>query len=297
MHTDLTLVVLAAGMGSRYGGLKQVDGFGPSQETILEYSVWDAIKAGFTHVVFVIREEFAERFQEHIWKKVQQHITVSYAYQDLTSLVPPGFTVDHRLKPWGTAHAVLVAKDFISTPFGVINADDYYGVDGYHQLAHFLKHIDTPLHMAMVGYVLKNTLSQYGAVNRWVCTVENNSLVSIEECLQIERENDLYSRDATGRQISNESIVSMNFWWFHHDIISHFEQQFTQFLNSQGQDPKKEWYIPSVVDTLIHTQQATCTVLTSQDHRCGVTYPEDKPQVLTMLSELVQQWVYPTPLW
>lgn len=297
MNQDLTLLVLAAGIWSRYGGLKQVDSFGPQGETLLEYSVYDAIKAWFTKVVFVIRKEFAEVFEQQVGNKLKEHIEVIYVYQEMNSLVPDEFDVSHRLKPRGTAHAVLVAKDVLTSPFAVINADDYYGASGYRQIANFLKENKDPTRFALVGYVLEKTLSEHGSVNRGICTIENNELVSIEECLGLSRVDQRAIQDQAGRVHSPDAIVSMNFWWFHHEILSAFETSFSLFLDEFGTDPKKELYIPTVCDDLIKNNQGMCEVLISRDYRCGVTYPEDKPFVAGLLRKFIETNAYPTKLW
>lgn len=296
MHQDLTLLVLAAGMWSRYGGLKQVDNFGPQGETLLEYSVYDAMKAWFTKVVFVIREEFAELFQQHVGDKLKDHITVEYVYQDITSLVPQGFDTSHRMKPRGTAHAVLVAKDHLTTPFAVINADDYYGARSYHQIANFLRNNEDPTRFSLVGYVLEKTLSENGSVNRGVCTVEDNHLVSIEEHLGIIRKDQRAIQDQNGKVLSPDTIVSMNFFGFHPVLLQEFEEQFALFLQEHWTDPKKEFYIPMVCDTLISQGKSVCDVLISQDYRCGVTYPDDKPYVAGLLRKFIEANTYPAKL-
>lgn len=297
MNQELTLLVLAAGMWSRYGGLKQVDNFGPQGETLLEYSVYDAIKAWFTKVVFVIREEFSDLFEQHIGNKLKDHIVVEYVYQDINSLVPEGFDTSHRVKPRGTAHAVLVAKEHLQTPFAVINADDYYGAGSYHQIASFLENNEDSTRFALVGYVLEKTLSENGAVNRWVCTIEDNHLVSIEEHLGIIRKDQRAIQDQNGKVLSPDTIVSMNFFWFHPAVLVEFEQQFNLFVKEYWSDPKKEFYIPTVCDTLISQDKSVCDILISQDYRCGVTYPDDKPYVAGLLRKFVEINAYPSKLW
>ena len=297
MNQDLTLLVLAAGMWSRYGGLKQVDNFGPQGETLLEYSVYDAIKAWFTKVVFVIRQEFAELFEEHVGNKLKDHIAVEYVYQDINSYIPERYATSHRLKPRGTGHAVLVAKGHLKTPFAVINADDYYGARSYLQMANFLKTNEDPTRFSLVGYVLEKTLSENGAVNRGVCTVEDNHLVSIEEHLWIIRKDQRAIQDQNGKVLSPDTVVSMNFFGFHPEILKDFEQQFNLFLEEHWTDPKKEFYIPLVCDALISQGKYVCDILISQDYRCGVTYPDDKPYVAGLLRKFIESNTYPAKLW
>ena len=293
-----TLLILAAWLGSRYGGnvLKQMDHFWPNQETLLEYSVYDALRAGFGKVVFVIRESFAETFKKEIGSKFDKQIPVEYVYQDMESCIPDGFSVQHREKPRGTGHAVLVAKDVIDTPFVVINADDYYGVDAYQQMFHYLTHQDNTQECAMVWYILKNTLSPYGSVNRGVCRVDEHGVLhSVVEHLKLKHGDDGVIRDMHGDEIHDESIVSMNFWWFHPSIFWYIEKLFREFLEKQGMDPTYEFFIPSVVNNFIH-EGGVCRVMISEDNRCGVTYPDDKVYVQETLSRLIDRWVYNTPL-
>jgi len=299
-----TLLVLAAGMGSRYGGLKQMDPMGPNGETVLDYSVYDAIRAGFGRVVFIIREDFADAFKQGVGARFADRIQVDYAFQSLEDL-PEGFSIpDARNKPWGTAHAVRAARDLVRDSFAVINADDFYGRDAYQKAAAFLQdsgqnhHI---AHYAMVGYPLVNTLSDHGDVNRGICTRnEEGLLTGVEEYVKIEREADGIVRgnalDGTRRQVCEVSPVSMNFWAFSHDFITHLETEFTEFLTNFGQLEKSECYIPTVVDALIRAGKADCMVLNTTSHWFGVTYPDDKQHVVASIRKLIETGEYPEDL-
>ncbi|WP_269524466.1 nucleotidyltransferase family protein [Coraliomargarita parva] len=300
--TQPTLLVLAAGMGSRYGGLKQLDPMGPNGETVLDYSVFDAIRAGFGKVVFVIRKDFAEAFKQTVGDKFRDRIEVAYAYQDLSDL-PEGFSLpDGREKPWGTAHAVRAARAEIETPFAVINADDFYGSDAYLQLArHFESSTGEPeLRTCMVGYPLINTLSEHGTVNRGICRVQNGALQSVEEHCGIAAlpDGSIEGLDLAGHKVGipADSIVSMNFWGFTPAIFASIEAQFVEFLEKRAQEPKSECYIPSIVDNLIRSEQTECKVLTSSGTWFGVTYPEDKPFVQAAIRQRIQDGDYPERL-
>ena len=297
-----TLLILAAGMGSRYGGLKQLDPMGPNSETVLDYSVYDAIEAGFGKVVFVIRKDFFAAFKAAVGDKFKARIEVAYAFQELSDL-PAGFAVPTgREKPWGTAHAVRAARNEIDTPFAVINADDFYGRDAYRQIAdYFSRQADAPeLRSCMVGYPLKNTLSEHGTVNRGICLVEAGSLKGVEEHTEIKQ---LADSGVAGLNLAGETvsipegaIVSMNFWGFTPALFTSLEAYFTDFLQARGQEMKSECYIPSVVDHLIQSEQTDCVVLQTEGTWFGVTYPEDKPVVQAKIQALVKQGIYPTKL-
>ena len=297
-----TLVILAAGMGSRYGSLKQVDPVGPSGETILEYSVFDAIRAGFGKVVFVIRRDIENDFKEVFINKLQKHIEVDYVFQEI-DMVPAGIKVPaERVKPWGTGHAVLVAASKVKEPFAVINADDYYGADAFKKLATYLSSLNnTETTYSMVGFDLDNTLSEFGQVSRGVCNVNSAStLISVTERTQIGRDSKgVAYKDAAGNPvyISDKSIVSMNFWGFTPTFFGQLEKQFQAFIADNFTNPKAEFYLPFVVDELIQTKQASVKVLHSADKWFGVTYKEDKPLVVAKVKELADKGVYPQPLW
>jgi len=298
-----TLVILAAGMGSRYGGLKQMDPMGPHGETVLDYSVYDAIRAGFGRVLFVIREDFAEAFQHGVGSRFADRIQVDYVFQKLDDL-PAGFNVpEGRAKPWGTAHAVRTARHAINGHFAVINADDFYGRDAYFRAVAFFNSLPphTTNEMAMVGYPLENTLSDHGHVNRGICkTDENGFLTYVEEYLNIERENDDQVRgdalDGKRHVVPPGTLVSMNFWTFGPSFFSQLEEAFTRFLRESGTQMKSECYIPTVVDQLIHAGHAQCLVLQSDSPWFGVTYPDDKPYVVQSIAKLIALGDYPEQL-
>lgn len=301
---SLTLLILAAGMGSRYGGLKQMDPMGPNGETVLDYSVYDAIRAGFTRVIFIIRKDFAETFENHIGSRFAGKIIVEYAYQSLDDL-PAGFTApSHRVKPWGTSHAIRAARHLIDGPFAVINADDFYGRDAYAQASKFLQVTpmdETKAHHAMVGYNLRNTLSDHGDVNRGICRCDSHGfLQSVEEVVKIERETDSVIRgtalDGSRKTLEENSLVSMNFWAFQPSFLAHLEHHFIHFLERHGHEEKSECYIPSVVDELIQQGWADCQVLETSSSWFGVTYPEDKAHVVASINQLIAAGDYPASL-
>jgi len=299
-----TLLVLAAGMGSRYGGLKQMDPMGPNGETVLDYSVYDAIRAGFGRVVFIIREDFADAFKQGVGARFADRIQVDYAFQKLDDL-PQGFSVpEGRVKPWGTSHAVRAARDIVKEPFSVINADDFYGADSYQRAAAFFAETSSPdgkSHYAMVGYPLKNTLSDHGDVNRGICQIDANRLLTdVEEYVKIEREADGICRgealDGIRKPVDEENPVSMNFWAFTPDFFTHLEEAFIDFLKENGSKEKSECYIPTIVDTLIRAGKADCRVLETSSHWFGVTYPEDKAHVVESIATLIETGDYPAQL-
>lgn len=303
MVNSPALVVLAAGMGSRYGGLKQMDPMGPNGETVLDYSVFDAIRAGFSKVIFVIREDFAEAFKTTVGARFTDKIEVAYAFQKLDDL-PSGFSVpEGREKPWGTSHAILAARDEIDRPFAVINADDFYGADAYQQAASFLQD-DAPedgkAHYALVGYHMVNTLSDHGAVNRGICQIENGLLQGVEEVVEISRKDSdqIEGRGIDGKAclIDENVVVSMNLWAFPVSFIAELQDHFVNFLVEHGTKEKSECYIPTAVDDLIHRKIADCHVLETSSSWFGVTYPQDKPHVVESIKRLVDSGDYPTPL-
>jgi len=295
-----TLLVLAAGMGSRYGGLKQMDPMGPNGETVLDYSVFDAIRAGFGKVVFIIREDFAEAFKQGIGSRFASRIEVDYAYQKLDDLPAPFTVPEGRSKPWGTAHAVRAARTLVNEPFAVINADDFYGQDSYQVAAAFLREA-SPGHYAMVGYPLENTLSDHGEVNRGICSRDGADLLTnVEEYVNISRDEDGLVRgtalDGSRKPITDGTPVSMNFWAFTPDFFSHLETHFNEFLVNQGSGGKTECYIPTVVDDLIRSGAADCRVLETSSHWFGVTYPDDKPHVVASINKLIAAGEYPNAI-
>lgn len=297
-----TLLILAAGMGSRYGGLKQIDPMGPNGETVLDYSVFDAIRAGFGKVVFVIRRDFADAFKTAVGDKFRDRIEVAYAFQELHDL-PEGFTIPvGREKPWGTAHAVRAARNDIDSPFAVINADDFYGQDAYQQLAdYFNQSNDEPeLRTCMVGYLLENTLSEHGSVNRGLCLVEDGFLKGVEEHTVIAKGEDGIVRGSnlTNQRvnIAADAIVSMNFWGFTPALFASLEAHFVEFLGKHGSEMKSECYIPTVIDELIQSEQTDCAVIETSGSWFGVTYPDDKPFVQSSIQTLIASGEYPANL-
>ena len=294
-----TLVILAAGMGSRYGGLKQIDGVGPNEEPIIEYSIYDAIRAGFGKVVFIIRHDIEAAFKEVFAGKFEDKIEVDYVFQEADSFVPAGTDTAYREKPWGTAHAMLVAAPAVNEPFAVINADDYYGVEAFRTIHKFLTEDCTPEQHAMVGYILRNTLSEHGTVNRGVATAEEGYLSGIIERLKIGYRDGGVSflLDDEAHDLHIDSIVSMNFWGFHPAIFDQTEKMFHDFVADTAGQPRAEFLIPEVVDELIKSVQAKVRVLTSEDRWYGVTYKEDKPMVVDAFKQLLAKNTYPQQLW
>jgi len=301
METLPTLVILAAGMGSRYGGLKQLDPMGPNGETVLDYSVFDALQAGFKQIVFVIRRDIEEDFRTTIGARYSKSINIRYAFQDLEDL-PDGFSVPHgRTRPWGTGHAVRSARHFIKGPFAVINADDFYGNDAYHILARqFQKDVNNKSGMYMVGYSLSNTLSPHGAVNRGLCSEEEGKLLSVREITGISRKDDGsvcgHSEDGDELTMADNALVSMNFWGFNENLFPLLEEHFVEFLKNRGTEERSEFYLSTLVDTLLQLNQASCSLLSTTASWFGVTYPDDKPRVQDSLQELVKAGQYPSPL-
>lgn len=296
-----SLVVLAAGVGSRYGGLKQIDKLGPNGETIIDYSVYDAYKAGFGKVVFVIRKSIEADFKEAIADKYSGKIEVDYVLQELDK-TPFAFDVSHRQKPWGTGHAVLMAAEKVNEVFAVINGDDFYGSDAFKQMADFLiENANETAKFSMVGYFLKNTLSENGFVSRGVCkTDEKGKLTDVNEHTKIQEINgEIVFEDENGKQkpLDKNSLVSMNFWGFTPDLFPKLNQLFIDFLKENAQNEKSEFYIPFAVNDLIKANKATAQVLSSTASWFGVTYREDREMVVNSLKKLHQDKVYPTPLW
>ena len=294
-----TLLIMAAGMGSRYGGLKQLDPVGPNGETLLEYSIFDAIQAGFGQVVFVIRRDFEAAFKEQVGSKFTDRINVEYAFQALEDL-PEGFTVpEGRTKPWGTGQAVLSAKALIKEPFCVQNADDFYGTAAYQTIAdgfQALKDSDS----CMVGYRLKNTLSPFGSVSRGVCTITDGYLAEVNERTEIitnESGTIQYIEDGEATDMTGNEIVSMNFWGFAPEFFQTLEEKFIEFLQAKGGELKSEWYIPDIVTSMMANGETRIKILSSDAQWFGVTYPEDRPQVVEALKTMHEAGTYPSKLW
>lgn len=300
-----TLLILAAGMGSRYGGVKQLDQFGPHGETIIDYSLFDAIRAGFGKVVFIIREELRADFEEIFLPKLQGKIQVDFAIQALGSYVPVELGAVERTKPWGTGHAVLCAKDHTQTPFAVINADDFYGYQAFELISQFLQTDTDDQLQAMVAYEVKNTLSENGSVSRGVCEVnESGNLMSVIERTKIyEQEGDpagsriVFEEADELTQLAPNTPVSMNFWGFKPSVFPLIQKQFESYAVANIDSPKAEFYIPTVMTNLIQTNTGHCKVFRSQSAWFGVTYPEDKPTVQAALNALHAEGAYPDRLW
>jgi UTP-glucose-1-phosphate uridylyltransferase len=290
-----TLLILAAGMGSRYGGLKQMDELGPSGESIIDYSIYDAIQAGFGKVVFVIRESFAEAFRERFEPRLKGRIQMDFVYQELNKL-PEGFTVPQgREKPWGTGHAMLMAKEAIHEPFAIINADDFY-----RQAADFIASNKADNEYAMLGYALKNTLSEHGTVSRGVCEADSqNNLTKIVERTKIGWENNhiYFYEDENKTELTGEEPVSMNFWIFKPSFFNHLETGFKDFLKEKGSELKSEFYFNAMADRLIKEDKATTKIINTQARWFGITYREDRPMVQESLNALIQKGIYPEKLW
>jgi UTP-glucose-1-phosphate uridylyltransferase len=284
---ELTLVVLAAGMGSRYGGLKQLEPVGPSGEIILDYSVSDAIKAGFNKVVFVIRRGMLELFQDVVGSRYEGLMAVEYAFQELEPLPGGRVSPPGREKPWGTGHAVLASRSVVRGPFAVINADDYYGPSGFIELAAFLQSA-TSSQYAMVGYRLDQTLSDNGSVSRGICRADNHGyLISITERTAISRTaRGIMAEGTPPIQLDGSEPTSMNFWGFMPDLFDHLERLFDEFLEENGNDPKAEFYLPAAVSSLIGTGDAKVRLHSSSDPWFGLTYPEDRPMVVEALAAI-----------
>jgi NDP-sugar pyrophosphorylase family protein len=285
-----TLLVLAAGMGSRYGGLKQIDPVGPSGETVLDYGVYDAIRAGFTRVVFVIRKEFESEFRTKVTAKYSGRIAVDFVFQSTADL-PEGFSVPAaREKPWGTGHAVWCARNAVNGSFAVINADDFYGASSYAQLSAFLARAQGA-RFAIVGFKLSNTLSENGTVSRGICSESGQFLASIREDKAIAR-----SDVGPGGRLTGEERVSMNFWGFTPEVFAGLDWGLRAFLTAAGSDPKAEFYLPSAISDMIKAGSATVEVIPSAESWFGITYKEDKGRVTSAIEVLVKDGTYPKSL-
>ncbi len=295
-----TLLILAAGMASRYGSMKQTEGFGPSGETIMDYSIYDAIRAGFGKVVFIIRKDFAEGFKASFEPKLAGKIKTEYVYQEMGSYlngleVPAG-----RTKPWGTGHAVLCAKEVVKEPFAVINADDYYGVDAFVKAAGFLNTACNEKHYAIIGYELERTLSDHGSVSRGVCQVDaEQNLVSIKERTKIYKENGVITYEDEGGKYSvpSDSSVSMNFWCFDPALFASTEKLFLNFVKDNTENIKAEFFIPIIAEDFMENGDGHISVIPTSSQWFGVTYKEDAPVVKASVDKLVADKIYPPSLW
>lgn len=306
MSQSPTLIVMAAGIGSRYGGLKQVDPIGPNEEIILDYAIFDALRAGFGKVVFLIRKDIEEVFREKIGRTIERHVPTVYAFQDIHN-VPTGFSVPpERVKPWGTGHAVLSCKGLVNEPFAVINADDYYGPGAFQTLADYLKNAcdppGGPYDYSMVGYILCNTLSEHGTVARGVCTMTpDNYLSGVTERTRIQEIEGQVRYTENGVDwipISADTIVSMNMFGFTPSFFDELEKHFPLFLQrNAGNLLKAEFFLPSVVNQLLEENKASVRVLPTQEKWFGVTYPEDRLYVQQAIGDLIRRGVYPQNLW
>lgn len=296
-----TLVIMAAGMASRYGSMKQIQQFGPGGETIMDYSIYDAIKAGFKKVVFIIRKDFADDFKSIFEPKLKGKVETRYVFQEMDKYIN-GYSVPaDRKKPWGTSHAILCAKEAVNEPFAVINADDFYGADAFKKAAGFLKNECSPNVYAIIGYQLANTLSENGTVSRGVCEVNSEgNLIGIKERLKISRQNGvMIDEESEDRKVELPEAVkaSMNFWCFHPSVFEFIETGFTQFLKENIDNPKAEYLIPFTADQWIKANKGVIKVIPTSSKWFGVTYKEDAPVVQRSLNELVQQNEYPGSLW
>ncbi len=295
-----TLLILAAGMASRYGSMKQTQGFGPSGETIMEYSIYDAIQAGFGKVVFIIRKDFAESFKANFEPKLHGKIKTEYVYQEMDSFLNGQTIPEGRTKPWGTGHAVLCAADAVKEPFAVINADDFYGSDAFVKAASFLKSECTAEKYSIIGYELAKTLSEHGTVSRGVCQVDdNNNLVSIKERTKIYREADkiVFEEEDGKHEVPFNSSVSMNFWCFHPALFASTQQLFTSFVKENNLNIKAEFFIPILAEDFMHNHGGHIKVIPCSSQWFGVTYKEDAPVVKASVDALVAAGEYPQSLW
>jgi NDP-sugar pyrophosphorylase family protein len=296
-----TLLILAAGMASRYGSMKQIQSFGPGGETIMDYSIYDAIRAGFKKVVFIIRKDFAKDFQNIFEDRLKGKVEIGYVYQDLHAFVGDHQVPAERTKPWGTAHAVLCAKDTVREPFAVINADDFYGRDAFDKAYKFLTGEVDDKTYSIIGYELLKTLSDNGTVNRGVCQVDDQgNLTGIAERLNISKKADgkiICDDDQEPKELPVDSKVSMNFWCFSTSIFEYSQKLFAEFLAENINAPKAEFFIPIVADKFINDGTGKIMVIPTSSQWFGVTYKEDAPDVKASLNKLVDAGEYPHSLW
>jgi dTDP-glucose pyrophosphorylase len=290
-----SLLILAAGMGSRYGGLKQLDAFGPNGETIIDYSIYDALEAGFKKLVFIIRKSFADEFVDRMESRWKDQVNMDYVFQEL-DMLPDHYTCpEERIKPWGTGHAVWVAKSAIHEPFGVINADDFYGRQSMKVLFEYLKE---EKEFAVIAYLLKNTLSEHGAVNRGICEVDNHGfLKKIAERKNIQKADHIFfEADGLRHVLKPDTLVSMNMWGFRENYFQWAETFFSEFLENNLNNLTAEFYIPDLIQYLIDQSILKVNVLNSDSHWIGVTYKEDKPSVQAAFNKMISEGLYPSRL-
>ncbi len=295
-----TLLILAAGLGSRYGSLKQIEPIGPHGEAIIDYSVYDAIKAGFGKVVFVIKKDIEIDFKENLLARFQDKVETGYVFQEL-DMLPGGYELpSNRLKPWGTAHAIMVSEKAVTTPFAAINADDYYGYEAFSEMHGFLQEKDTLKEYCMIGYRLDNTLSDHGTVSRGLCSIDREGfLVSVSELTKIKREKGKIFHYETGEsvELSGGATVSMNMWGFGTSVFGHIRQRLSSFLDLNIKDPKAEFYIPTLVDQLIRDGEIRVRVLDCNSTWFGITYKEDREAARNSIIEKIRNGEYPENLW
>ncbi len=299
---NCTLVIMAAGMGSRFGGgIKQLAPVGPNDEIIMDYSIYDAVKAGFNKVVFIIRKEIEDAFKSMIGDRIAKNVNVEYVFQE-TSDIPEKFKNADRTKPWGTGHAILCTKGVVNEPFAIINADDYYGKEGFVKLYNHLTAETAQsdiLNFSMVGFILKNTLSDNGSVTRGVCNVgEDGKLIDVNETYNIRREGDkVLAGEGETFEVSEDAYVSMNMWGCPAEFINVLDDEFNKFLEKNSKDLKAEFLLPFVIDDLLKDGKGDCAVLESRDKWFGVTYAADKQAVTDSIKQLITDGVYPEKLW
>lgn len=304
-NKDVALVVLAAGMGSRYGGLKQMDAFGPSGESIIDYSVYDAIKAGFTKIIFVIRKDFHEIFENQFRSKIKDdRVTLHFVDQELSDIPHPEYATSDRVKPWGTGHALWACRSVLDCPFAVINGDDFYGFKAFQSIYDYLS-VETAQddsNYVMVAYQVQNTLSDNGTVSRGVCELtEDGTLQKVTERTKIARYKDdrvyFWTTDTDRTYLADETPVSMNFWGMHHNVFNHIQTSFADFIKERGQELKSEYYLPLIITELLNLQHIKVAVEVTDQPWFGVTYPEDKQEVKDMITHLVETGEYGKELW
>lgn len=295
---EKTLLILAAGLGSRYGGCKQVDGFGPNKEFIMDYSIYDAIESGFTKVVFLIKRDMLETIENTIAKRIKNKIKVEYAFQEMNN-IPSGVVIpEDRVKPWGTAHAIYCCKDVIHEPFVMINADDFYGRESYKEISKYLDNIK-PNNIGIVGYKAKNTMSELGSVKRGVCTVKNNKVKDIVESELRYTDGKIEARPLNGTEfhlIDDDTLVSMNMIAFDYSFLKYIDDNIKEFFEKSNLS-KDEFLIPTLIRKSINDKAYTCNIINTDAKWCGVTYKEDKEQLIEFLNKLYDEGVYPKDMW